>query len=50
MATDLTPCCWICDKPVPLEDCKIDEQGRAVHESCYLTKVASQKESKPTEI
>jgi hypothetical protein len=25
----------ICDKVVSLQDCKIDEDGRAVHENCY---------------
>jgi hypothetical protein len=40
MATnDPTPHCWICGKAVLLEVCKIDEQGRAVHETCYLTSV-----------
>ena len=27
--------CSICDKLVSLQDCKIDEDGRAVHENCY---------------
>jgi hypothetical protein len=27
--------CWMCCKPVSLETCKIDEQGRAVHGECY---------------
>jgi hypothetical protein len=31
--------CWVCGKPVSLEECKIDEQGRAVHEQCYLTRM-----------
>lgn len=40
MAThDPTPHCWICGEPVRLEDCKIDELGRAVHENCYITRV-----------
>jgi len=40
MATeDHIPYCWICGTPVPLEDCKIDEQGRAVHENCYVARV-----------
>jgi hypothetical protein len=34
-------CCWICGKPVSLENCKVDEHGLAVHEECYLAKVAS---------
>ena len=28
--------CVVCDLPVSLEDCKIDEDGRAVHERCYI--------------
>jgi len=27
--------CSLCDKPVPLESSKTDENGRAVHEECY---------------
>ena len=28
--------CPHCQKPVPLENCKIDEHGQAVHEKCYV--------------
>ncbi|HUO27385.1 MAG TPA: hypothetical protein VMU61_17075 [Candidatus Aquilonibacter sp.] len=28
--------CPLCQKPVHLETCKIDEHGRAVHEECYV--------------
>lgn len=28
--------CAICDRLVSLESCKIDEEGRAVHEHCYI--------------
>jgi hypothetical protein len=28
--------CPICDKPVILETAKTDDDGRAVHEECYL--------------
>jgi hypothetical protein len=31
--------CFLCDKPVPLEASKTDENGKAVHEECYLLKV-----------
>ena len=34
------PTCWICGKPAPLESCKIDEHGLAVHENCYVTRLA----------
>jgi hypothetical protein len=32
--------CWICGRPVDLEDCTTDEHGSAVHEDCYFWKVA----------
>ena len=31
--------CRICKQPIPLEDCKLDESGKAVHESCYVEEV-----------
>jgi len=34
--------CWICGKTVNLNDCKTDEHGLAVHEQCYVTRVALQ--------
>jgi ribosome-binding protein aMBF1 (putative translation factor) len=36
----LTRACWLCGKAVKLEDCKIDEHGLAVHEDCYVVRVA----------
>ena len=38
-------CCWICGREVPLENCKTDEQGFAVHEVCYVARVALANES-----
>jgi len=32
--------CVICQTPVRLEDCKIDHDGAAVHEKCYVAKVS----------
>jgi hypothetical protein len=32
--------CVICGDRVALEHCKIDEDGDAVHEKCYVSKVA----------
>jgi hypothetical protein len=32
--------CWICGKAVTLEQCKVDEHGLAVHEECYVARVA----------
>jgi hypothetical protein len=28
--------CYICNKPVRLEQSKTDESGRAIHEECYV--------------
>lgn len=33
----VTPHCAICGNPVPLQDCKTDDRGKAVHERCYVT-------------
>jgi hypothetical protein len=30
-----TPACAVCDRPVTLETCKVDEHGRPVHDECY---------------
>jgi ribosome-binding protein aMBF1 (putative translation factor) len=38
-------CCWICGNEVDLKTCNIDECGMAVHEDCYLVKVAFAAES-----
>lgn len=37
--------CWICGKGISLTTCKIDEHGSAVHEECYVAKVAFTNES-----
>jgi len=39
--------CWICGNRVSLERCKIDEHGRAVHEDCYVAKIALQNGNTP---
>ena len=41
------PLCYVCSQPVALEDCKIDEQGPAVHEKCYVDQVAQKKSPRP---
>jgi hypothetical protein len=33
------PLCAVCNGPVPLETSKTDENGKAVHEPCYVLKV-----------
>jgi len=35
--------CWICGNRITLEDSKTDEEGRAVHEDCYVILVAMKK-------
>jgi hypothetical protein len=30
------PKCSICNKPIELETAKTDENGKAVHEECYV--------------
>ena len=34
--------CTICAIPIPLETSKTDENGKAVHEECYVRKTISQ--------
>ena len=38
---DSKPACCICEEPVELETAKTDEYGRAIHEACYVLKLAS---------
>jgi hypothetical protein len=33
------PVCRICHQPVVLNEAKTDEDGKAVHEGCYVTKI-----------
>ena len=40
MSSDIgVPACAICGQPVPLETAKADEDGRSVHEQCYVLKL-----------
>lgn len=34
------PTCWICNKEISLESCKVDEYGKGVHADCYTTMLA----------
>lgn len=34
--------CWICGHPIPLETCKVDENGLPVHEACQTLKLSLQ--------
>lgn len=50
MTTAHMPNCWICGRSVSLGDSQIDENGLAVHESCYVAKLALEKgQSQPSE-
>jgi hypothetical protein len=47
MASDLDcHVCWICGRAVVLENFQTDEQGFAVHEACYLARLALDTESR----
>jgi hypothetical protein len=37
--------CWICGNEVDLKTCYTDENGAAVHENCFLVKLALAAES-----
>jgi hypothetical protein len=39
LAARRTPLCSICNLAVSLNNAKIDEDGNAVHEDCYLIKL-----------
>jgi len=39
--------CPICNEPVSLETSKTDEDGQAIHEECYASKVCGKRDSKP---
>lgn len=38
--------CAICEVPVKLERCKIDEDGEPVHDTCYVKKLVERTPSK----
>ncbi len=40
MASHFIPTCWICNKAIPLENCKVDEYGKGVHAECYTAMLA----------
>ena len=51
MTTIHIPNCWICGRAVSLGNSKIDENGLAMHESCYVAKVALEKgQSQPSKV
>lgn len=42
------PLCPICSLPVIIEKCKTDENGKAVHEECYVLKIRATLKKPPT--
>jgi hypothetical protein len=38
-----SPECVICKKSVKLEESKADEYGQAIHEECYVSRLAAKK-------
>jgi hypothetical protein len=40
------PTCVLCNNPVEIETCKVDERGKAIHEECYLRKIRRKSTSK----
>lgn len=39
--------CSLCDMPVPIESSKTDENGKAVHEECYLLRLRLEQATTP---
>jgi hypothetical protein len=39
--------CPTCNQPITLEDAKIDEDGRAVHEECYVKQLLARPADPP---
>lgn len=44
MTTQIIHLCWVCGKPVDVATCKTDEYGEAVHETCYIVRLALERE------
>jgi hypothetical protein len=38
--------CWLCGKSVDVTACKTDEHGKAVHEACYVVRIALEASSR----
>jgi len=49
MTSVYIPHCWICGRTVSPGNSQIDDNDLAVHESCYITKVALARGTMPTE-
>ena len=44
----MLPICPICSEFVDLENGKTDENGKAIHEECYLVKIGLKTATKPS--
>jgi hypothetical protein len=40
-SAEFSPMCPICGEPVRLEEAMTDEDGRAIHEDCYVVNLKS---------
>jgi hypothetical protein len=47
VTSDPIPRGWLSNQPVALENRKVVEEARALHEGCYLAKVAPEKQAAP---
>jgi len=50
MALDDPKTCVMCCERLLLENCAVDEQGRAVHKSCYLSALTNVKRTTYEEV
>jgi len=50
VASHFIPTCWICNKAITLENCKVDEYGRGVHTQCYAVMLAHPKGKSAAEL
>jgi hypothetical protein len=41
------PMCSLCNEPVELESAKTDEDGKVVHEECYVLRMQMKGDSSP---
>lgn len=47
MTETIEPNCYICSKPVKLEEAKTDAGGQAIHGECYVVATLLHARSKP---
>ncbi len=41
--SEVPPMCSFCSRPVKIESAKTDENGKAVHEDCYVLRVTGKR-------